>query len=145
MKYYYHKWLHTLFNTSWCAGVSKGALKEAISFASICSSQLFLTDGSDISSQMRSLHESIHMSSNWLLMSSWTSDRLLPNTFSWLTCSNCCDNVVCMPMVQSNPSLISLIAMALHSQKLGQTIQSNWPPQAMSPLQWHYHTQTNPL
>jgi len=41
------KWLHTLFTTSWCPGVSEGALKEAISFASICSSQLFLTDGAE--------------------------------------------------------------------------------------------------
>ncbi len=87
------KWLHTLFITSWCLGVSEGALKEAISFASVCSSQLFLTDGSDISSQTRSLHKSNRVSSNRLLMRSWTSDRLLPNTFSCLTCSNCCDNL----------------------------------------------------
>jgi hypothetical protein len=87
------KWLHTLFITSWCPGVSEGALQEAISVASICSSQLFLTDASDISSQTRSLHKSNHVSSNWLLMRSWTGDRLLPNTFSWLTCSNCCDNL----------------------------------------------------
>jgi hypothetical protein len=41
--------------------------------------------------------------------------------------------------------MISSIAMALHSQKLGQTIRSEWPPQVMSTLQWHHHTQTNLL
>jgi hypothetical protein len=41
--------------------------------------------------------------------------------------------------------MISSIAMALHSQKLGQTIQSEWSPQVMSTLQWHHHTQINLL
>jgi hypothetical protein len=51
-----------------------------------------------------------------------------------------------MPVVQSNPFLMnSLIARALNSEKLGQTIQSEWPPQAMSSLQWHDHMQTNLL
>jgi hypothetical protein len=57
--------------------------------------------------------------------------------------------LVCMPVVQSNCHLVHLmissIAMALHSQKLGQTIRSEWPPQVMSTLQWHHHTQTNLL
>jgi hypothetical protein len=26
---------------------------------------------------------------------------------------------------------------------LGQTIRSEWPPQVMSTLQWHHHTQTS--
>ncbi len=51
-----------------------------------------------------------------------------------------------MPVVQSNPFLmISLIATALNSQMLGQTIQFETPPQAMSSLQWHHRTQTNLL
>jgi hypothetical protein len=41
--------------------------------------------------------------------------------------------------------MISSITMALHSQKLGQAIRSEWPPQVMSTLQWHHHTQTNLL
>jgi hypothetical protein len=83
----------------------------------------------------------------------------------WFTPSTLLDNVaiqqwnrsyvqfllifVYMPVVQSNCHLmhlmISSIAMALHSQKLGQTIWSKWPPQVMSTLQWHHHTQTNLL
>jgi hypothetical protein len=49
-------------------------------------------------------------------------------------------------VVQFDPFLmISLNATALNSQKLGQTIQSEWPAQATTSLQWHHHMQTNLL